>query len=188
MNSAAELIARVRQGDDEAFGLIFERYSRPVISFIYNMVGEREAAEELSQDTFVRAYKNIHTLRDATKLSVWLFGIAKNVARESLRARRGADVKVGLDDLTARQLSDGAPLPDNQLLGKELGEVIREALGRLNEDKRLVFVLREFHQRSYEEIAEITGFSLSKLKVDLHRARVEMRALIRPYTEVSDEV
>ncbi|HEX5706607.1 MAG TPA: sigma-70 family RNA polymerase sigma factor [Pyrinomonadaceae bacterium] len=188
MNSAAELIARVREGDDEAFGMIFERYSRPVMSFIYHMIGERDAAEELAQDTFVRAYKNIHALRDESKLSVWLFGIAKNVARESLRARRRSGGEVALDDAAAQLLSDGAPLPDNQLLGKELGGVIRKALGSLNEDKRLVFVLREFHQRSYEEIAEITGFSMPKLKGDLHRARAEMRSLIRPYMEVRDEV
>ena len=87
MNSSEELISRARRGDDEAFRLIFERYGRPIISFIYDMVGQRDLAEELTQETFVRAYKNIGGLRDETKLSTWLFGIAKNVARESIRSR-----------------------------------------------------------------------------------------------------
>src|SRR5687768_8856578 len=87
MDSFEELIIRARRGDDEAFRLIFERYARPIISFIYDMVGQRELAEDLTQETFVRAYKNLSALQDDTKLSMWLFGIARNVARESLRSR-----------------------------------------------------------------------------------------------------
>jgi RNA polymerase sigma-70 factor (ECF subfamily) len=81
MNSSADLVARARMGDQEAFRLIFERYSRPLISFVYDQVGNREQAEELTQETFVRAYRALHTMRAETKLSTWLFGIAKNVAR-----------------------------------------------------------------------------------------------------------
>src|ERR671914_1480965 len=77
MNGTEDLIARARRGDEEAFRLIFERYTRPVISFIFYMVNERELAEELAQETFVRAYKSLHALRDEAKLSTWLFGIAK---------------------------------------------------------------------------------------------------------------
>src|SRR5688500_7057779 len=77
MNSTEELVARVRHGDEEAFRLIFDRYSRPLISFIYDMVGSRELAEDLTQETFVRAYKSLGGLRDESKLSTWLFGIAK---------------------------------------------------------------------------------------------------------------
>jgi RNA polymerase sigma-70 factor, ECF subfamily len=79
-------------------------------------------------------------------------------------------------------------LPDGQLLGKELNRVIHEALSLLDEDRREVFTLKVFHQRSYEEIAEITGFSIPKLKTDLHRARAEMRKRIQPYLGVGYEV
>ncbi len=188
MNSSEELIARARRGEDEAFRLIFDRYGRPIISFIYDMVGRRELAEELTQETFVRAYKNLKALRDDTKLSTWLFGIAKNVARESLRRRHRESDKVGIDDDHVIELSDGKLPPDRQLLDKELNGVIRDALGALDEDKRLVFTLKIFQQRSYEEIAEITGSSIPKLKTDLHRARAEMRRRIRPYLGVGHEV
>jgi RNA polymerase sigma-70 factor (ECF subfamily) len=185
MNSAEDLIARVRSGDNQGFRLIFDRYSRPIISFIYDITNDRELSEELMQETFVRAYKNLGALREDAKLSTWLFGIAKNVARESLRARRKRESKVEIDDEAVRELRDGKLPPDDFLINKELNGVIRDALAQLDADKRLVFALKIFQQQSYEEIAAITGFSIAKLKTDLHRARIEMRRLIRPYLEVS---
>jgi len=184
MNSSADLVARACEGDQEAFRLIFERYSRPLISFVYDQVGNRELAEELTQETFVRAYRSLHTLRSETKLSTWLFGIAKNVARESWRARQRTNQHVDLDDKLVLNLSDRGPVPVKQLLDKELNEVIQNSLALLDEDKRLVFTLKVFQQCSYEEIAEITGFSIPKLKTDLHRARTEMRRRVGQYVRV----
>jgi RNA polymerase sigma-70 factor, ECF subfamily len=188
MNSSADLVTRVCQGDSEAFRLIFERYSRPVISFIFDMVNDRGLAEELTQETFVRAYRAIHTMRRDTKLSTWLFGIARNVARESLRARARANSQVDLADRSVMDLSDKKPVPVEGLLSKELNDVIRRSLAALDEDKRLVFTLKVLHQCSYEEISDITGFSIAKLKTDLHRARAEMRRRISAYAGVGYEV
>ena len=188
MNSSADLVTRVCQGDSDAFRLIFERYSRPVISFIFDMVNDRPLAEELTQETFVRAYRAMRTMRAETKLSTWLFGIARNVARESLRARVRANNHVDLTDKSVMDLSDDKPVPVEGLLSKELNELIRRSLAALDEDKRLVFTLKVLHQCSYEEIAAITGFSIAKLKTDLHRARAEMRKRISPYAGVGYEV
>jgi len=184
MNSSADLVARACEGDQEPFRLIFERYSRPLISFVYDQVGDRDLAEELTQETFVRAYRSLRTLREETKLSTWLFGIAKNVARESLRARQRTNQRVDLDDKLVLNLSDRGPVPVKQLLNKELNQVIQNSLALLDEDKRLVFTLKVFQQCSYEEIAEITGFSIPKLKTDLHRARTEMRRRVGQYVRV----
>jgi RNA polymerase sigma-70 factor (ECF subfamily) len=188
MNSSADLVTRVCQGDSDAFRLIFERYSRPVISFIFDMVNDRGLAEELTQETFVRAYRAMRTMRKDTKLSTWLFGIARNVARESIRARVRANRQVDLADKSVMDLSDNKPVPVDGLLSKELNELIRRSLAALDEDKRLVFTLKVLHQCSYEEIAAITGFSIAKLKTDLHRARAEMRRRISPYAGVGYEV
>jgi len=188
MNSSRDLVTRVCQGDQEAFRLIFDRYSRPVIGFIYDIVSDRELAEELTQETFVRAFRAIHRMKPETKLSTWLFGIARNVARESLRARTRANMQVTLEHESVMEVSDQKPVPVDRLLSKELNELIRRALEALDDDKRLVFTLKVFHQCSYEEIAEITGFSLAKLKTDLHRARAEMRRRIQPYAGVGYEV
>src|ERR671927_1883310 len=126
MNSTEELVARVRAGDEEAFRLIFDRYSRPVLSFIYDMVGDRALAEDLAQETFVRAYRGLSGLREETKLSTWLFAIAKNCARESLRTRRrDGSRRVDLDDEAVFELSDQGPSPAGQLLDKELSGVVQ---------------------------------------------------------------
>ena len=188
MNSSADLVTRVCAGDAEAFRLIFDRYSRPVISFIFDMVNDRALAEELTQETFVRAFRAIHTMRRETKLSTWLFGIARNVARESLRARARAIRQVDLADKEVTDLWDQTAPPVENVLSKELNDVIRRSLSALDEDKRLVFTLKVLHQCSYEEIAEITGFSIAKLKTDLHRARAEMRRRISSYAGVGYEV
>lgn len=181
MNSTEELVARVRAGDEDAFRLIFDRYSRPVLGFIFDMVGDRSLAEDLAQETFVRAFRGLSTLREETKLSTWLFGIARNCALEQLRSRRRDANNVEIDAEPAFELHDRARTPSGELLDKELSGVIQAALARLDEDKRTVFTLKVLQQRSYEEIAEITGFSVGKLKTDLHRARAEMRKRIGPY-------
>ena len=89
-----------------------------------------------------------------------------------------------MDDDQVTRLKDDKLLPDGQLLNRELNGVIHEALEKLDEDKRVVFALKVFQQHSYEEISEITGFSVPKLKTDLHRARREMRRRISPYVRV----
>src|SRR5918911_486589 len=184
MNSHEDLIARARRGDEDAFRLIFERYTRPVISFIFYMVNRRELAEELAQETFVRAYKSLDTLRDEAKLSTWLFGIARNVAREAIRERLKEQSEVELDGHTALELRDEKRTPAGELLDKELGSIVRRAILKLDEDKRLVFTLKVYQQRSYDEIAEITGFSIPKIRNDLHRARALMRRRLSSYLGV----
>jgi len=188
MNGTEELIARACRGEDEAFRLIFQRHVRPILSFIYDIVGQRDLAEELTQETFVRAYKSLKALRDETKLSTWLFGIAKNVAREALRSRGKEEHKVDIDNEQVMELSDPKLPPEGQLLNKELSRVIHDALAMLDVDKRLVFTLKVFQHQSYQEIAKITGFSIPKLKTDLHRAKAEMRRRIRPYLEIYNEL
>ncbi len=180
-NNCAELIARARAGDHDAFRVIFNRYSKPIASFINELVDDRDLAEELTQETFVRAYKNLKHLRDDAKLSTWLFGIGKNVAREALRtrARTTGDNEI---ESTALFTSNSA-CPTETLISKELQCAIRKALNSLDEDHRLVFVLKVFRQCRYDEIAEITGFSIAKVKTDLHRARAELRKLVRPFME-----
>ena len=185
MNGSEDLIARARAGDHEAFRLVFERYSRPVLGFIYQMVSQREIAEELTQETFVRAYRNLKHLRDDTKFSTWLFGIGRNVARESLRSRQRENQNCTHDISIQSQQSAGTnDSPMEQLLGKELNIAMETALQALDEEKRVVFFLKVLHQRSYQEIAEITGFSLAKVKTELHRARLEMRRRLRLYLEM----
>lgn len=182
MNSSEDLIRRARIGDEDAFRLIFERYARPVISFIHDLVGQRDLAEELAQETFVRAYHNLKNVRDETKLSSWLFGIGRNVAREAIRARRRENQNC-LDSDFSHGVDNGQVSPAQDLLNKEMNAAMHGALALLDEDWRTVFVLKVFQQCSYQEIVDITGFSLAKIKTDLHRARIQVRRKMLPFLE-----
>lgn len=185
LNSAQELVARARAGEEEAFRLLFERYSLPVSSFVYNMVGRRDLADELMQETFIRAFTGLKKLRNTDKISTWLFGIARNCALESLRALKNESREVETDDPEVVQLRSNDLTQTDKLLNEELNQVVHNALKRLDERKRTVLVLRIFHQQSYEDIAEITGYSIASIKSDLHLARVEVRRRIRPYLEIA---
>jgi RNA polymerase sigma-70 factor (ECF subfamily) len=176
-----DLIARARDGDREAFGVIFQNHSRFVYKFICAMLGGDEAAEELMQETFLAAYKNIQGLRGEAKLRTWLCGIAKNLVYKNLRSRykEGFNNDAELDSVANIKIV----LPDREFLSKELNQVISSALAELDEDKRLVFILKELQYLSYKEISDITGSGVPKLKTDLHRAKIEMRRILRPYLE-----
>ena len=180
---APGVVERARSGDEDAFHLIFNRYGRPVLSFIYHHVHNRELAEELMQETFVRAYRNLGGLREDLRFSTWLFGIARNVIRESTRAARKEERKVALDEPESLKLESQAVLPEGAVLHQEMREQIHNALLALDEDKRVVFSLKIFHEKSYEEISAITGHSIGKLKTDLHRARAEMRKKMGNYLQ-----
>lgn len=186
IDDTENLLTRLKSGDNAAFRLVFERYHPAILRFLYGMTGERDLADELAQETFMGAYKNIHLLRDEAKLLTWLFGIAKNVAYNALRTRRMTITTIEIDEQTLQVFQESTP--DRELLNNELNRIIHDALIKLDNDKRLVFTLKVLQQMSYSEISEITGFSISKIKTDLHRARTEMRRLIHPYLEKSDEM
>jgi len=188
MDSSEDLIKRVRSGDAAAFQQIYEQHHRFVLKFLYGMVGEIGLAEELTQETFVRAFTSIGKMRSEAKLSTWLGGIAKNVASNSFRSRRRENRNLEIDSMPFNEISGANLSPDAELLNVELQDIIRDALAKLSVDKRLVFVLKILQHKSYEEIAEITDSSIPKLKTDLHRAKSEMRRLIRPYLETRNEL
>lgn len=185
MKNTESLVELARQGNEEAFRLIFEQYHRIVLKFIYGMVGNLSLAEELMQETFFSAYRSLDSFHEERKLTPWLCGIAKNITCNWLRSNRGESFKVALGEQENLEIKDNInQSPDNILLGGELNEKIRAALQELDEDKRMVFILKILRQLSYEDISQITGSSIPKLKTDLHRAKAEMRSLLRKYLEV----
>ena len=182
MNGSEDLIARARAGDQEAFRLLFVRFSRPVFQFIYQLVSQRDLADELTQETFVRAFRSLNQLRDDSRFSTWLFGIGHNVAREFLRTRQRQIESLSEDIDQSEDTRTISPV--DGLLEKELNLAIEKALQELDEERRAIFVLKVFQQRSYQEIVEITGFSLAKIKTELHRARLKLRQRLRCYVEM----
>jgi len=182
MNGSEDLIARARAGDQEAFRLLFVRFSRPVFQFIYQLVSQRDLADELTQETFVRAYRNLNQLRDDSRFSTWLFGIGHNVAREFLRSKQRQIESLSEEINQSEDTRSISPV--DGVLEKELNLAIENALQGLDEERRAIFVLKVFQQRSYQEIVEITGFSLAKIKTEMHRARLKLRQRLRCYVEM----
>lgn len=183
-----DLIARAQSGDGEAFNQIFEQNYRFIYKFVYAILGEQSLAEELTQETFLGAYRGIQSLRGEAKLQTWLCGIAKNVVFKSFRSHRKEGEKSTDEVESLDVFDDKNPPPDKQFLSKELNLLIHAALKKLDADKRLVFTLKELQHLSYKEISDITGHAIPKLKTDLHRAKIEMRNALRPYVEVKNEL
>jgi RNA polymerase sigma-70 factor (ECF subfamily) len=182
---APGIVARAKNGDEDAFRVIFTRYGRPILSFINNLVRDKDMADDLAQETFVRAHRSLGALREDARFSTWLFGIARNVVYEARRQTIKDERNIGLDEPESLRLESSQMRPETVLQGRELNVAIGKALEGLDVDKRTVFTLKIFHEKSYEEISAITGHSVGKLKTDLHRARAEMRKLIAPFLEDS---
>jgi len=184
IKNTESLVELARHGDEEAFRLIFEQHHRVVLRFIYGMIGNFAQAEELTQETFLSAYRSLGSYSEEGKLATWLCGIAKNISRNWVRSGRNEIGNSEFDEREILELKDEAnQSPDERLLGGELDDKIRAALRALDDDKRTVFILKILRQMSYEDISQITGSTVPKLKTDLHRARLEMKRLIGPYLE-----
>jgi len=180
-NFMDEIVDRAQRGDRDAFGVIFEHHHRFIYKFIFAMLGEHGAAEELTQETFLGAYKNLHTLRNDAALKTWLCSIAKNTVYKTFRSRR-KEGKQSEEEVETLNLVDyKTPLPDEKFLSREMNGLIGQALRKLDEDKRVVFILKEVQQLSYNEIEEITGDAIPKLKTDLRRAKIKMREMLQPH-------
>ncbi len=163
------------------FEAIFRRYAKPVLSFLYGLTGDRAQAEELTQETFIRAFCSFDTRKGTSSTSTWLFGIAYNVSREALRQRYRGQRSIALNSPELEDLEDPRQKPDQQSISGEIMEKMEKALAGLSQDHRIVFILKMVHRLHYEEISSITGASVGKLKTDLHRARLEMRQKLGPY-------
>lgn len=167
---------------NERLRQLYVEHGAVVYRFLFAMLGRSDAAGELTQETFFRALKVIETFEARSSPATWLCGIARNVALNHLRSeRRFSDAAP--DELPERQAS--SPATDQPLLDGELREAIRRALLELDREKRVAFTLKVLEQKSYEEIAAITGSAIAKLKTDVHRARLQLRGALAGYWEKS---
>jgi RNA polymerase sigma-70 factor, ECF subfamily len=178
-------VVRARAGDGEAFRAIFDRYAGSVRRFLRDLLRDDAGADEATQETFVRAHQRIEALREGDKLASWLFGIARNVYFEHRRAASWLVSGVELDELeedaTVIDAVLPAPTPEAMLLDRELEGVLADALARVSESRRAALLLRIDHGLGYDEIAQVMGWSLQKVKNEIHRARLKLRVLLAPH-------
>ncbi len=182
-----ELVARALDGDESAYRLLLERFRRPVFSLIYRMIGDPEQAEDLAQESFVKAFNNLDSYNPSYRFSSWLFKIANNHAIDYLRRARLSTVSIhGSPHATDEEQEEGTRIvleahdesPEQEVLATELGRQIERAIGQLRPEYRTAIVLRHVEGRSYEEIAEIMDIPIGTVKTFIHRARAELRAAL----------
>ena len=167
----AFLVKKSIAGDMNAFSEIVDRYRSAVYGLCYHKMGNFEDAEELAQDTFVKAYLSLKQLQDATKLAPWLYKIAVNLCK--MRQRAQGEKNVSLDDAESQE--DISPSVQEQLEAKELHSLVRKALSQISEKSRLVMTLFYLDNYSYKEIAPFLGISVQTVKSRLHEAKKQLR-------------
>lgn len=183
----ADVVALAKRGREAAYRELIRRYERPVFSLVFRMVRDRELAEDLSQDTFVKVLQHIDRYRPEFKFSSWLFKIANNVAIDHLRRRQLDTVSMDgsphavTSDAVERTSFDVSAQDESALEvleAKELGSSIEQAISQLRPEYRACILLRHVEDKSYEEIAATLDLPLGTVKTYIHRARHELRGLL----------
>jgi RNA polymerase sigma-70 factor (ECF subfamily) len=184
------VVSAFLEGESRAFDELVNRYQNRLLNFVYRTTGDRERAEDLVQEVFVRVYRHIHRFDRSRKFSTWIYTIASNLAKNELRNRSRNPLVLFQtirrnweDDDRPLQFEDPGSRPDDLYRKRHLREVVEDAVEKLPPHHRNVFVLRELEGKSYEEIAEITACNLGTVKSRLNRARNAFASLVAPSLE-----
>lgn len=186
----SQVVQTFLDGDPRAFTELVNRYDKRLLNFVYRTVGDRERAQDLVQETFVRVYRHLNRFDQSKKFSTWIYTIASNLAKNELR-NRSRNPLVLFQTIKKNWEADHRPLewedtklrPDDLFRKRHLKELVERAVAELPEHHRIVFVLRELEGKTYEEIAEITGCNLGTVKSRLNRARNNFARIIAPFLD-----
>jgi RNA polymerase sigma-70 factor, ECF subfamily len=186
--SDVQLMLDVKAGDEQSFALLLQRYRSPLVNFIYRMVRNREQAEDLAQEVFLRVYRARADYVPSAKFTTWLFRIATNLALNSVRDNRHQRLELSLDAPMNSEDGDERPLdvadkhPDieQHLVEEARRKMIRHAIDKLPEKQRAAVLLHKYQELDYNEIAKILECSESALKSLLFRAYEALRVELAP--------
>jgi RNA polymerase sigma-70 factor (ECF subfamily) len=182
---------QVRDNDAHAFEELMLRYQHRLLSLLAHLVGQRDLAEDLTQEVFLRVYRARNRYVPGAKFSTWLFTIAGNVASNALRTkarRREVRLAPSVDDsapqsLEAIALAASGLMPTRQMDKAELCAAVQQAIGTLNDRQRMAVLLSKFEHFSYADIGEVMGMTPQAIKSLLSRARCNLREALQPYLE-----
>ncbi|SRR5947209_4578441 len=190
--SDVQLMLDVKSGDDSSFELLLRKYRTPVVNFLYRMVRDAAAAEDLAQEVFLRVYRARGQYLPTAKFTTWMFRIATNLAFNALRDGRYHQLEVSIDRSAVDRLGDGEseqpaleiadrqPSIELELIRRDRAELIRRAVESLPEKQRAAVLLHKYQEMDYDEIARVLGCSESALKSLLFRAYETLRAELAP--------
>lgn len=179
------LVRRVQQGDKSAFDLLVIKYQHKIVHLVNRYVKDPSEAQDVAQDTFIKAYKALGDFRGDSAFYTWLYRIAINTAKNYLlsRSRRHSDYEVDMQDAeqteNAPQLKD-IETPEHQLMNDQIIKVIKSAIEKLPEEMRIAITLREFEGMSYEEIAEAMDCPIGTVRSRIFRAREAIDEKLNP--------
>jgi RNA polymerase sigma-70 factor, ECF subfamily len=182
--ASADLIARARAGDAEAFRELVERHSRAVYRVAYRITGRAEDAEDVVQETFLRAYRQLDRFEARSNFGTWLHRIAANCSVDLLRGRPRREMNEEtetLERLGGGDTHGALPSPERALLGRQIADRVAQALDRLSDMERAAFTLRHFEGLSIEEISRALGLRTSATKHSIFRAVKKMRHELKPF-------
>jgi len=169
------IIQKCLAGDKEAFSLLVDRYKKPVYVFVYRMVRQREEADDLAQETFIKAYENLWRYNPGYKFSTWLFQIAKNLCIDALRRRQPAAAAAA--ELAGQ--ADPPVSPEREYLREETRREMEAAIDKLPPHQKACLILYHYNGLSYNETAERLGVPLQTVKNHLYRAREKLRQILK---------
>ena len=165
---------RVADSQETAFAQLFDEFSAPIYNYVLRMVSDPDRAADITQDTFIKAYRKLDTLTETTSTRSWLYRIATNTAIDDMRRRKNV-TPMGPDEPTFANRADPRPGPEAQVMAGTLDERVQRALMSLRPNHRQCLLLSDLEDMSAQHIGEVMGLSYAAVRTLLCRARGEMR-------------
>jgi len=188
----ARFIAALKARDERAFNALVARFQDRVYNLIRRLLGNPEEARDVTQEVFVSVFEKVDSYRGDSSIATWIYRIATNHAKNRIKylSRRKDRQKESLEAMlvppTTSRLSAFVPRPDQVYTRETVSRLVDAALGELDEEQRIVVVLRDVEGQSYEDIAVITGLQLGTVKSRLHRGRQRLKEALAPFIDPRD--
>ncbi len=176
MNSDSQLVLSAQQGDPAAFGDLVRRYQQPLLRAMLPVTENHEEAQDIVQEAFIQAYRNLDSFRGDSAFFTWIYRIAFNLAKARHRKQRPLSI-----DTTSLSLPSEEPSAENIFESSEFRIILRAAIAELSTDHQHVIILRELEELDYDEIAQRLDLSVGTVRSRLHRARAQLRELLQQW-------
>ena len=172
----AEIIARILNGDRQSYALFVEEYKTPIYNLAFRMTGNAGDADDLTQETFIRAYQNLWRFDPGRKFFTWLYTISINLIRNHIKKVKNADLRKRTENIQDNENENQSP--ETLLIATQESNKINSALLTLKYELRIMLIMKYQQELSFEEIAEITGKSVSAVKMQVYRGLEQLEQLM----------
>jgi RNA polymerase sigma-70 factor (ECF subfamily) len=176
--SDEELVSRSIGGDQDSFNQLVLRWERPIYALAYRVIGREEDARDVCQETFLRAFRALNGFRGQAKFSSWLYRIALNLCRDWIRRERRTPIVQAPEELEVLEMAairEPSVSIEDLVARRELTRVVERAMARLPEEQRTAIILKEYHELTFQEIADLVGCPLSTVKTRLYQGLAVLR-------------